>query len=150
MIKKVFFLVLILFLSSCGYNPIYLKKSDTDLSLKNYQVTGNKIINKSIVSYLNLKNSSNTNAKYSLELNSTKLVETVAKDKMGNASVYKTTIRVELLLTEGANVIKKRIFTSDFIYNNIANKFDLFQYQKNIDKNLIDNLSEKILIFLTT
>jgi len=150
MIKKVFFLVLILFLSSCGYNPIYLKKSDKDLSLKNYQVTGNKIINKSIVSYLNLKNSSNTNAKYSLELNSTKLVETVAKDKMGNASVYKTTIRVELLLTEGANVIKKRTFTSNFIYNNIANKFDLFQYQKNIDKNLIDNLSEKILIFLTT
>ena len=150
MIKKVFFLVLILFLSSCGYNPIYLKKSDKDLSLKNYQVTGNKIINKSIVSYLNLKNSSNTNAKYSLELNSTKLVETVAKDKMGNASVYKTTIRVELLITEGANVIKKRTFTSDFIYNNIANKFDLFQYQKSIDKNLINNLSEKILIFLTT
>jgi len=150
MIKKVFFLVLILFLSSCGYNPIYLKKSDKDLSLKNYQVTGNKIINKSIVSYLNLKNSSNTNAKYSLELNSTKLVETVAKDKMGNASVYKTTIRVELLITEGANVIKKRTFTSDFIYNNIANKFDLFQYQKSIDKNLINNLSEKIFVFLTS
>ena len=150
MIKKVFFLVLILFLSSCGYNPIYLKKSDKDLSLKNYQVTGNKIINKSIVSYLNLKNNSDANAKYSLELNSSKLVETVAKDKMGNASVYKTTIRVELLLTEGANVIKKRTFTSNFIYNNIANKFDLFQYQKSIDKNLINNLSEKILIFLTT
>ena len=146
MIKKVFFLVLILFLSSCGYNPIYLKKSDKDLSLKNYQVTGNKIINKSIVSYLNLKNSSNTNAKYSLELNSTKLVEIVAKDKVGNPTVYKTTIIVELLMTEGANVIKKRTFTSNFIYNNIPNKFDLSQYQKNIDKNLINSLSEKIFI----
>ena len=30
------------------------------------------------------------------------------------------------------------------------NKFDFYQYQKNIDKNLINNLSEKILIFLTT
>ena len=150
MIKKIFCLVLVLSLSNCGYSPIYLKKIDTDLSIKNYQITGNKSINKSIVSYLNLKNNSDANAKYSLELNSSKLVETVAKDKMGNASVYKTTIRVELLLTEGANVIKKRTFTSNFIYNNIANKFDLFQYQKNIDKNLIDNLSEKILIFLTT
>ena len=53
-------------------------------------------------------------------------------------------------MTEGANVIKKRTFTSNFIYNNIANKFDLFQYQKNIDKNLINSLSEKIFIFLTT
>ena len=150
MIKKIFCLVLVLSLSNCGYSPIYLKKIDTDLSIKNYQITGNKSINKSIVSYLNLKNNSDANAKYSLELNSSKLVETVAKDKLGNASVYKITIRVELLLTEGTNVIKKRTFTSDFIYNNIANKFDLFQYQKSIDKNLINNLSEKIFVFLTS
>ena len=69
---------------------------------------------------------------------------------MGNPTVYKTTIIVELLMTEGANVIKKRTFASNFIYNNIPNKFDLFQYQKNIDKNLINSLSEKIFIFLTT
>ena len=150
MIKKIFFLALILSLSNCGYNPIYLKKNDTDLSIKNYQITGNKNINKSIVSYLSLKDNNNANAKYFLKLNSSKLVEIVAKDKVGNPTVYKTTIIVELLMTEGANVIKKRTFTSNFIYNNIANKFDLFQYQKNIDKNLINSLSEKIFIFLTT
>ena len=149
MIKKIFFLVLTLSLANCGYNPVFLKKNDTDLLIKNYQVTGNKNINKRIVSYLNLKNGKNANAKYSLKLNSTKLVEIVAKDKGGNASVYKTTLRVELLITEGSNVIKKRTFASDFIYNNITNKFDLFQYQKNIDKNLINSLSEKIFIFLT-
>tara|TARA_B100000768_G_C11131957_1_gene312180 strand:- start:313 stop:765 length:453 start_codon:yes stop_codon:yes gene_type:complete len=150
MIKKIFCLVLVLSLSNCGYNPIYLKKIDTDLSIKNYQITGNKNINKSIVSYLSLKDNNNANAKYFLKLNSSKLVEIVAKDKVGNPTVYKTTIIVELLMTEGANVIKKRTFTSNFIYNNIANKFDLFQYQKNIDKNLINSLSEKIFIFLTT
>ena len=50
----------------------------------------------------------------------------------------------------GANIIKKRTFTADFIYNNNPNKFDLFQYERNIEKNLINNLSEKIFIFLTT
>ena len=150
MVKKIFFLILILCLSNCGYNPIYLKKNDTDLSIKNYQITGNKSINKSIISYLNLKTNNNENAKYSLRLDSTKLVETVAKDKVGNASVYKTIIRVEILISEGANIIKKRTFTADFIYNNNPNKFDLFQYERNIEKNLINNLSEKIFIFLTT
>ena len=150
MIKKIFFLVLVFSLSSCGYNPIFLKKIDTDLLIKNYQVTGNKNINRSIISSLNLKNNNNANAKYSLKLNSSKLVETIAKDKVGNASIYKTTIKIELLITEGANVIKERTFTSNFIYNNTSNKFDLFQYQRDIDKNLIKNLSEKILIFLTT
>ena len=111
---------------------------------------GDKNINKSIISYLNIKNNNNRGAKYNLTLNSTRLVETVAKDKMGNASVYKTTIRVKLLMNEGDILIKTKTFMSDFIYNNNSNKFDFYQYQKNIDKNLINNLSEKILIFLTT
>tara|TARA_B100000780_G_scaffold233810_1_gene174045 strand:- start:694 stop:1146 length:453 start_codon:yes stop_codon:yes gene_type:complete len=150
MIKKIFFLVVVLCLSNCGYNPIYLKKIDTDLLIKDYQLVGDKNINKSIISYLNIKNNNNRGAKYNLTLNSTKLVETVAKDKMGNASVYKTTIRVKLLISEGDILFKTRTFTSDFIYNNNSNKFDFYQYQKNIDKNLINNLSEKILIFLTS
>ena len=150
MIKKKIFLILIIFLSNCGYNPIYLKKIDTEVLINSYQLIGDKNINRSIISYLGIKNNDNTNAKYNLKLNSTKLVETVAKDKVGNTSVYKTTIRVELSISEGNSVIKERIFVSSFVYNNISNKFDLFQYQKNIDKNLIKNLSEKIFIFLTT
>ena len=150
MIKKKIFLILIIFLSNCGYNPIYLKKIDTEVLINSYQLIGDKNINRSIISYLGIKNNDNTNAKYNFKLNSTKLVETVAKDKVGNTSVYKTTIRVELSISEGNSMIKERTFVSSFIYNNISNKFDLFQYQKNIDKNLIKNLSEKILIFLTT
>ena len=150
MIKKIFFLVVVLCLSNCGYNPIYLKKIDTDLLIKDYQLVGDKNINKSIISYLNIKNNNNRGAKYNLTLNSTKLAETVAKDKMGNASVYKTTIRVKLLISEGDILFKTRTFTSDFIYNNNSNKFDFYQYQKNIDKNLINNLLKKILIFLTS
>ena len=150
MIKKKIFLILIIFLSNCGYNPIYLKKIDTEMLMSSYQLIGDKNINRSIISYLGIKNNDNTNAKYNLKLSSIKLVETVAKDKVGNTSVYKTTIRVELSISEGNSVIKERIFVSSFVYNNISNKFDLFQYQKNIDKNLIKNLSEKILIFLTT
>lgn len=150
MVKKIFFLIVVLCLSNCGYNPVYIKKIDTDLLIKDYQLVGDKNINKSIISYLNIKNNNNRGAKYNLTLNSTRLVETVAKDKMGNASVYKTTIRVKLLMNEGDILIKTRTFMSDFIYNNNSNKFDFYQYQKNIDKNLINNLSEKILIFLTT
>ena len=80
MIKKIFFLIVVLCLSNCGYNPVYIKKIDTDLLIKDYQLVGDKNINKSIISYLNIKNNSNGNAKYKLTLNSTRLVETVAKD----------------------------------------------------------------------
>tara|TARA_B100000768_G_scaffold170250_1_gene176487 strand:+ start:383 stop:835 length:453 start_codon:yes stop_codon:yes gene_type:complete len=149
MIKKKIFLILIIFLSSCGYNPIYLKKIDTEVIINSYQLVGDKNINRSIISHLGIKNNENTNAKYNLKLNSTKLVEVVAKDKEGNTSVFKTTITVKLLISEGNSVIKERTFVSSFVYNNTSNKFDLFQYQKNIDKNLIKNLSEKIFIFLT-
>ena len=150
MIKKIFFLILILCLSNCGYNPIYLKKIDTEMLINSYQLIGDKNINRSIISQLGIKNNNNTDAKYNLKLNSSKLVEAVEKDKKGNTSVYKTTITVKLLISEGDSIIKERTFTSSFVYNNTSNKFDLFQYQKNIDKNLINSLSEKISIFLTT
>ena len=44
---------------------------------------------------------------------------------------------------------KQKDFTSNFTYNNIENKFDFSQYQKNIEINLINGIIEEIFIFLT-
>ena len=44
--------------------------------------------------------------------------------------------------------MKDKNFISDFTYNNKENKFDLSQYQKEIEENLINKIIEKIYIFL--
>ena len=93
----------------------------------------------------------NKNYTYNLTLISNKIIETVAKDKSGNTSVYKTTINVEFYLkdpNDQEEIIKQKNFSSSFSYNNIDNKFDLSQYQKNIEENLINKIAEEITIYL--
>ena len=45
-------------------------------------------------------------------------------------------------------IVKSKNFTSSFSYSNTKNKFDLQQYQKNIEENLIIKIADEIIIFL--
>tara|TARA_B100000795_G_C22739362_1_gene414646 strand:+ start:95 stop:280 length:186 start_codon:yes stop_codon:yes gene_type:complete len=58
------------------------------------------------------------------------------------------TLMVNLLLSGDEKIVKKKQFSEDFTYNNNQNKFELSQYQKNIEMNLINEITEKIFIFL--
>ena len=82
--------------------------------------------------------------------NSEKNIETVAKDKKANVSIYRTTVMVKIILEKQNKIIKSKTFSSSFNYNNLSNKFELFQYQKSIEHNLIDKISEEIIIYLNT
>ncbi|WP_415320838.1 hypothetical protein ABXT63_06965 [Candidatus Pelagibacter sp. Uisw_092] len=149
MFKKALFL---LFVSSllfgCGYEPLYLKNNNLEKSIKTIKFEGNEKINRKIISFLGLKEMKNSKLNFELKLISQKKLEVISKDKGGNPSVYKNSIIVDLLLNDGQKIIKQKQFNVSFVYNNINNKFDLSQYQKSIETNLIDEVCEKIFIFL--
>lgn len=147
--KNIIILLLITTLTSCGYEPIYLKKNNLDLSIKDYELLGDKAINRKIVSLLNLKKSNKEKSWYTLKLDSKKLIESVAKNKAGDTTIFKLTLNIELILSQNDKLVKEKNFITSFTYNNIKNKFDLLQYQKNIEKNLIDKLAEEITIYLS-
>jgi len=152
MIKKFGYILILLVLTNCGYQTIYSDKSFTATSINEIKIEGNKNIGRKIVSLANLGKDNNQNYSYNLTLISNKKIESVAKDKSGNISVYKTIVNVELYLkdpNDQEKIIKQKIFSSSFIYNNIQNKFDLSQYQKNIEKNLINKIAEEVTIYLS-
>ena len=144
--------LMLLFLSTllfeCGYEPLYLKSKDLEDSIKTISFEGNKKINRKIISFLGLKEIINLKTGYELKLISQKKLDVVSKDKGGNPSVYRTSLVVDFSLNDGQKIIKQKQFNVNFDYNNIDNKFDLSQYQKNIEKNLINEVCEKIFIFL--
>ncbi len=141
-------MLLLCALWGCDYTPIYLKKSNLGQLIKTSTLNGDPKINKAIISFLGLKENKNMNSGYTLVLNSTKRVDVVSKDKSGNPSVYRLSVIVNLLLNDAKETIKKKEFNSSFTYNNSQNKFDLSRYQKNIEINLINDIAEKIFIFL--
>ena len=139
--------MLLFTLGNCGYEPMHLKKKTINTKIQNFQLEGNKSINKRIISSLGIKNQGKTSG-YKLVIKSNKLLETVAKNAAGDAAIYKTTITVIVSIMDGNKIVKDKNLISDFTYDNKENKFDLSQYQKEIEENLINKIIEKINIFL--
>ena len=150
MLKKTTLLLLLCFFWSCGYEPLYLKKIDLDQKIKVITFSGDQKINKIIMSSLGIKEDRNLTSGYILTLKSSKKIDVVSKDKTGNPSAYKSSIIVNFTLTNEETIIKQKEFNSSFTYNNSQNKFGLSQYQRNVELNLINEISEKIFIYLRT
>jgi hypothetical protein len=150
-IKKIIFIFLIFMLASCGYESIHSKKNskqNKQVIIKKVQSEGDKSLNRKIISLLNIKKDNNEERGYILILGNNKILEIVSKDKIGNASIYRMTITVDISLNNKEKIIKQKSFKSSFTYNNMKNKFDLSQYKKNIESNLINIITSEINTFL--
>ena len=150
MLKKITLLLLLCSFWSCSYTPLYLKKNDLDQPIKIATLNGDSKVNKMIMSFLGINENKDIESGYRLILNSTKKINVVSKDKAGNPSVYRSSIIVNFSLSNEEVIIKQKEFNSSFTYNNNQSKFDLSQYQKNIEINLVNEISEKIFIYLRT
>ena len=146
--KKFTLLFIFIFLTNCGYQPIYLQKDNLKIFINEIYLEGDKKINRKIMQLTNLKKKNNGNPSYNLKLISNKNIEIVAKDKFGNASIYKTTVTVIFSLEDQNEIFKQKTFSSNFSYNDIINSFELSEYQKTIENNLISKIAEEILIFI--
>ena len=148
MIKKIILFFLLITLSNCGYEPTL--KKNFNLSLQNFELIGDKNINRRIVSLLGLKKNVNNASDYTMTMNSQKSIVSAAKDRSGKTSVFRTIINLKLQLNQNGKLLKEKNFSSSFTYNNSENNHDLLQYQKTIEINLINEIFEEIIIFLST
>ena len=145
--KSILLILLFFILANCGFEPIYsLKKS-------NFNIGEIKITNKNKFNSMiknNLKNISNNESqnKFDLIINSEKKRIISSKDTKGNPQLLTMIISVEVQIIKD-NVIKnKKNFSQDFSYSNNSNKFGLAQYEKDIEKNLINKIIENLNAYL--
>ena len=150
MLKKITLLLSLCFFWGCGYEPLYLKKNDYKQQINVITFSGDQKINKIIISSLGIKENRNLTSGYILTLKSSKKIDVVSKDKTGNPSTYKSSIIVNFTLTNKETIIKQKEFNSSFSYNNSKDKFGLSKYQREVELNLINEISEKIFIYLRT
>ena len=95
MTKKITLLLVIFLIWGCGYQPIYLKKNNSEQKIKTITLNGDQKINKIIINSLGIKEDRNLPTEYSLILKSLKKIDIISKDKSGNPLAYKTSIIVE-------------------------------------------------------
>ena len=144
MIKKITLAVLFfILLSSCNYKPIYSSKN-LNFSLGKIETAGDAKINKLIVKELEIyKNNETAKVIYDLDITSDINKRTVSKDKKGNPTVFALEISYTI---KAKNNLK--VFKENTIYDNDENKFNLKRYESSIKKNMIRDLSEKIVLYL--
>jgi len=145
--KSILLILLFFILANCGFEPIYSSKKS------NFNIGEIKIISKDKFNSIiknNLKNISNNESqnKFDLIINSEKKRIISSKDTKGNPQLLTMIISVEVQIIKD-NVIKnKKNFSQNFSYSNNSNKFGLAQYEKDIEKNLINKIIENLNAYL--
>ena len=145
--KSILLILLFFILANCGFEPIYSSKKS------NFNIGEIKITNKnkfnSIIKY-NLKNISNNESqnKFDLIVNSEKKRIISTKDVKGNPQLLTMIISIEVQIIKDSVIKNTKNFSQDFSYSNNSNKFSLAQYEKDIEKNLINKIIENINTYL--
>ena len=142
--KKIFLLISIIFIYSCGYSPLYLagkndlllnlKKIEGDLELNNYIKNDFKI-----ASDINSSNIFDINAQTKFE----KIILT--KDSTGDATDYRLDFTVKfIIVSENKEVSYKESFK---IKKN-DQKFEQSNYEREIKKNFSEIVKDKLVLYL--
>ena len=147
MIKILKYSIIFFLLISCSYEPILLNKK-FDFEFIDIKYAGEKNINKIIKS--NLIRQSSGVKKYKLNYSTKKFREILSSDTKGDPSIYKLNVNVKYELKENELIVLKNEISRQSIYNNINDKFELSKLEESILKNLSKNISDEILISISS
>ncbi|MFL2851495.1 MAG: hypothetical protein ACJZ76_00630 [Candidatus Pelagibacter sp.] len=144
---KNFLLILIFLLTSCGYQPLYSNKNNKEFSFKEIEFLGDKNINRSLVSTIIKKDSQNYLYEKIILKNEKTIIET-ARDSKGVPESYRMTINFQITIMDQEKIIKEKNFSKEFLYKNLDNKFDLYEYEIDVQESLIRKITEELIIYL--
>ena len=145
--KKIILITLIIFLNNCaGYKPLFTS-DQTNFYIEKIEISNdNKLVRKLIKS---LKPFSVENGKQSitLKLNLNKQENVIMRDAKGDPASYeiKIELNVDVITKDGTSKLN---FRENFTFNNQSNKFELNQYKKNTETNLINKIFENLILEL--
>ena len=142
--KKIFLLITIIFIYSCGYSPLYiagkndlflnLKKIEGDLELNNYIKNDFKI-----ASVASSPNVFDINAQTKFE----KIILT--KDATGDATDYRLDFTVKFIIVSEDKEIS---YKESFKIKKNNQKFEQSNYEREIKRNFSEIVKDKLVLYL--
>ena len=148
--KKIFTFILLIFLSSCGYEAIYSVKNikNYDFSISKLSFIGDREINLKIKQKLNNYTQEIKDINFILKITSTSEKIILAKNAAGDSTNFKIETIVNIDVFNKEKLKSNFIITESFNYDNNSNKFELKNYEKEIKRNLADIITEKLIFKL--
>jgi len=151
MFQKQIILLLLLLLSSCGYEAIYSKKNSAnyDFTVSDLSFVGDRTVNLKIKEKLKNYAQDKKEKDFILKISSTSEKVILSKNTAGDATFFKNSISINVEVLMNNKFKSNFVILESFNYNNISNKFDLKQLEKDIKNNLAETASDKLIFKLS-
>ena len=151
MLRKQIILLLLLLLSSCGYEAIYSKKNSAnyDFTVSDLSFVGDRVVNLKIKEKLKNYAQDKKEKDFILKISSTSEKVIISKNTAGDATSFKNSVSINVEVLMNNKFKSNFIILESFNYNNISNKFDLKQLEKDIKNNLAEVASDKLIFKLS-
>jgi len=148
MIRRILLISLIL-MTACGYQPIYNK---IILEYKFYEIDlqGDQTINNKIINTLKITQSNEVKFFDKLTINSSKNIQETSKNSRGQVETYRSNFNVEVSIIRDNKIIKKQNFNENFSYDNKTSKFELIQYQIEVENIILNKIINDLVLFLNS
>ena len=150
--KFILNIIIFIFISGCGYVPIYsVNNNKVNFEIGKVNITGDRDLNQNIINQLkNLKTKKGSNAiKYNLTINTNIEKIITSKDSKGNPKTYKTISTINLETIKEGKVYDIELESVEN-YNDISSKFELENFEKNLKKNIASKITREIILYLIT
>jgi hypothetical protein len=145
--KKIILISLIIFLSNCaGYKPIFTS-NQTNFYIEKIEISDDSKLVRKLIKSLKPYSVENGKQSITLKLDLNKQENVIMKDAKGDPASYEIKIKLNVdVITKDSN--NKLNFEENFTFNNQSNKFELNQYKKNTETNLINKIFENLILEL--
>ena len=142
MIRFAKYFIIYLFLVSCGFQSIYMTNKSNFSFNKSNALGEIKIIR-------NLDGLKKDDGEYELIIESIFKKNVSSKNKKGDPEVFDMSLDVNVTLKKDNEILKNK-FREKLSYNNLKSKFELKQQENNLKSNLVQEITQDILIYLNS
>ena len=149
--KFILNLIIFIFITNCGYAPLYSLKNNVNFKIGKINITGDRDLNQNIIYQLkNVKSKTENDAIiYNLTIDTEINKIVTSNDSKGNPKTYKMVSVVNLTTIKDGKEYSVRVESIEN-YNDISSKFELERFEKNLKKNSASKIAQEIITYLTT
>ena len=150
--KFILNIIIFIFISSCGYVPIYsVNNNKVNFEVGKVNIAGDRDLNQNIINQIkNLKTKKESNPIiYNLTINTNVKKIITSKDSKGNPITYKMISTVNLTTIKEGKEYNLAVESVEN-YNDISSKFELETFERNLKKNSASKIIQEIIVYLIT
>ena len=145
--KKIVLIFMMLFLSNCGFTPIYNNQDNNSFKIIIENIEGNKSINNILERKLKRYSDNEIDKIFVIRIQTTFNKNVLSKDKTGRATDLELSTNVNFMV-KYKNQINEFSFKESLNIDNSSDFYEQSNYENNIKNNFVNTIVEKLIVKL--